>query len=181
MLTLYAPDGGAAVAGISCWRSTYSTQGEGFALAFWSDPGAVGMADLPSFAVFADNAALGRMVMTRFNQYFTGYKDLGLADAAPQQARFLQQFDGPRLHRVTCAADGLSIEIVWRDVLDAALEHFDNQSGAARFDAVTVICPCRAGTITVNGVPLPGEVRLPEGEKTSSAFLAFSETWIAHE
>lgn len=37
--------------------------------------------------------------MTRFNQYFTGYKGRNLADTAPQQARFVQQFDGRRLHR----------------------------------------------------------------------------------
>jgi len=181
MITLYRPGDEEAIAGISCWRCTYSAHGEGFAVALWCDPVAVGMSDLPPVAVFADNIAMGRMVMERFNQYFTGYKGRGLANIVPQQARFTQQFDGRRLHRITCAADVWSIGLLWREVLDASLEYFDNHSGSERFDVTTVICPCRDGAIIVNGTPLPGEVRVPEGEKSSSAFLAFSETWIARE
>ncbi|MCB9421712.1 MAG: hypothetical protein H6667_18070 [Ardenticatenaceae bacterium] len=181
MLTLYQPGTEEAVAGISCWRCTYSVHGEGFALVLWCNPLAVGIPDLPPIAVFVDNTAMGRMVMTRFNQYFIGYKGRGLENAEPQQARFVQQFDGQRLHRITCVAHEWSIEVQWREVLDAALESFDNHSGSERFDVTTVICPCRDGAIIVNGTPLIGEVRVPEGEKLSSAFLALSETWIARE
>ena len=49
------------------------------------------------------------------------------------------------------------------------------------FEITTVICPCRDGTIIVNGTRLPGEVRVPEDPMASSAFLAFSETWVARE
>ena len=65
--------------------------------------------------------------------------------------------------------------------MDAALSHFDGQSGPERFDITTVICPCRDGAIIVNGRQLPGEVRVPEDPMASSAFLAFSETWVAIE
>ena len=181
MITLYRPGTEEAVAGISCWRCTYSAEGEAFALALWCDPAALGMPDLPVAAVFADNAAMGQMVMTRFNQYQPGYQGRGLADIAPEPARFGQQFDGKRLHRITCAAQGLSIELVWWDVLDAALSYFDSDDGPERFDVTTVICPCRDGTIIVNGTPLHSEVRVPAGESASSAFLAFSETWVARE
>ena len=181
MLTLYKPGSEEAIAGISCWRCTYSAHGEGFALALWCNPEAADISELPLVSIFADNVDMARMVMIRFNQYFIGYKNLGLADIVPQQARFVQQFDGQRLHRVTSASANWTVEVQWRDVFDASLEYFDNHSGSERFDVTTVICPCHSGAIIINGQPIPGEVRSPEGEKTSSAFLALSETWIARE
>lgn len=184
MITLYHTDTEEAIAGISLWRCTYSAQGEGFALALWCDPVAVGMPELPATAVFADNAAMARMVMTRFNQYQDGYQGRGLADIEPEPARFGQQFDGARLHLITCAAQEVNIELVWSDVLDTALSCFDNPKSPDRpehFEITTVICPCRDGAIIVNGTRLPGKVRVAEDPMDSSAFLAFSETWVAIE
>jgi hypothetical protein len=179
LITLYQPGAEDAVAGISCWRCTYSAHGEGFVLALWCNPAAVGAPGLPPTAVLSDNPAMGRMVMARFNQYFGGFTGRGLADIAPEPARFTQQADGRRLHRITCVAAGMSIELVWREVFDAALEIFDNRSGPEPYDVSAVICPCRGGAILVDGTPLLGEVRVPAGESASSAFLAFSETWVA--
>jgi hypothetical protein len=184
MITLYRPGTEEAIAGISLWRCTYSAHGEGFGLALWCDPVAIGMPDLPATMVFADNAVMARMVMTRFNQYQDGYQGRGLADIAPEPARFGQQFDGQRLHRITCAAHGVSIELVWSDVLDAALSYFDSPKRPDHpedFEITTVICPCRDGAIIVDGTRLPGEVRVPEDAMASSTFLAFSETWVARE
>jgi hypothetical protein len=49
------------------------------------------------------------------------------------------------------------------------------------FEITAVICPCRDGAIIVNRTRLPSEVRVPEAPMASSAFLAFSETWVAIE
>jgi hypothetical protein len=181
LITLYRPGSDEAVAGVSCWRCTYSEHGEGFVLAMWCDPAAVEAPDLPPTAVYADNAAMGRMVMARFNQYFAGFEGRGLTEIEPQPARFVQQADGHRLHRITAVSAELSIELLWQEVFDAALEIFDNRSGPEPYDVSAVICPCRHGAIIVNGVALRGEVRVPAGESASSAFLAFSETWVARE
>jgi hypothetical protein len=181
LITLYRPGADETVAGVSCWRCTYSEHGEGFVLALWCDPAAVGAPDLPSTAIYSDNAAMGRMVMERFNQYFAGFSGRGLAELPPQPARFQQQADGRRLHRITCLSGGRSIELVWQDVFDAALEIFDNRSGPEPYDVSAVICPCRRGSIALDGAPLLGEVRVPAGPSASSAFLAFSETWVARK
>jgi hypothetical protein len=181
LITLYRPESDQAVAGVSCWRCTYSEHGEGLVLALWCDPVAVGMPDLPPTSVYADNAAMGRMVMERFNQYFAGFHGRGLTELVPEPARFVQQADGRRLHRITAVTAELSIELLWQEVFDAALEIFDNRSGAGPYDVSAVICPCWRGAISVNGVLLRGEVRVPAGESASSAFLAFSETWVARE
>jgi hypothetical protein len=124
---------------------------------------------------------MGRMVMARFNQYFGGFTDRGLAELPPTPARFTQQADGRRLHRITCASAERTIELLWREVFDAALEVFDNRSGPEPYDVSAVICPCQAGRISVDGAPLRGDVRVPDGPSASSAFLAFSETWVARE
>ena len=181
LITLYRTGSDEPVAGVSCWRCSYSEHGEGFVLALWCDPAAVEAPDLPPTAVYADNAAVGRMVMARFNQYFAGFKGRGLAELEPRPARFVQQADGQRLHRITAVTVDLSIELLWQGIFDAALEIFDNRSGPEPYDVSAVICPCRRGAISVSGVELRGEVRVPAGESASSAFLAFSETWVARE
>lgn len=134
--------------------------------------------DLPSLAVYADNPSLGRMITERFNQYFDGFRDLGLAACAPQSAQFVQYPNGRQSHRIVCATGTQVIELVWEDTFDAALELFYNTSGPIAYDVSAVICPCARGIILVNGVPLPGEIRVPAGASASSAFLAFSETWV---
>jgi len=45
----------------------------------------------------------------------------------------------------------------------------------------TVICPCQAGHIQLNGKPVAGEVKTSKtanGRPSSTAFLAFAETWV---
>lgn len=179
MITLFGPSPETAVASISCWRCTYSEHGEGFALALWCDPAAIGIPGMPATAVFTNNAAMSRMVMTRLNQYFEGYQRRGLAELSPTMARFSQQSGGRRFHRILCASEPWTIELAWTEVVDVALEVFDNDSGPERFDVSAVICPCRDGSITVNGVPMQGRIRPAERDVTSSAFLAFSETWVS--
>lgn len=179
MITLYGPSLESAVASISCWRCNSSAYGEGFTLALWCDPAAIGIPGMPTTAVFTDNAAMSRMVMSRLNQYFEGYERRGLAELDPTMARFSQQFGGKRFHRILCTSDTWAIELEWRDVIDVALEVFDNDSGPERFDVSAVICPCREGSISVNGVPMQGRIRPADSDVNSSAFLAFSETWVA--
>ena len=181
MITLFGPGTDRAIASISCWRCTYSAQGEGFTLAMWCDPEAAGIPDGPATAVFTDNVAMSRMVMARLNQYFASYDGRGLAERDPTTARFSQQFGGRRFHRILCASDQATIELEWRDVSDGALEVFDNDSGPERFDVTSVICPCREGLITVNGVRLQGRSRAADHDVPSSSFLAFSETWVAQK
>ena len=181
MITLFGPSLDTAIASISCWRCNHSDDGEGYTLALWHDSTAMGSLGMPATAVFTDNARMSRIVMSRFNQYFEGYKDRGLADLTPAMARFNQQFGGKRFHRILCTSDAWTIELEWKDVVDVALEVFDNDSGPEHYDVSAVICPCREGTITVNGVAMEGRIRPASSGVSSSAFLAFSETWVAQE
>jgi hypothetical protein len=179
MIRLFRPGSDDIIAGASYWRGTYSEHGEGNALVIWANPAATGLGDLAPHAVYADNLALGQFVAVTFNQYFRGYQNRGFGEMTPQPARFFQQGYGRRQHRVTCVAEQVTIELLWQDVLDAALEFLENTSGARRFDVSTVICPCARASITVNDKAAAGEVKRGPGPTASSAFLALSETWVA--
>ncbi|HET8631012.1 MAG TPA: hypothetical protein VFL91_26630 [Thermomicrobiales bacterium] len=177
-LTLHAPGENRAVAAASYWRCTYSEAGEGNALIIWY----AGAGGTPTRAIYADNAALGRFVTDTLTQHFGDFKGHGFADIAPTPARFFQESDSRRYHRVACHADGRIIELVWRDVLDRQ-QVIGSQRviGPRSFELATVICPCSAASITVDGRAIPGEVRVRTddgGRPGSSAFLAFAESWV---
>ena len=82
--------------------------------------------------------------------------------------------------RLQAALEALGIS-VWRDVRDyQQVIGSDTQLGGRSFELATVICPCAEATITVDDVPVQGDVRLTErdGRPQSSAFLAFAESWV---
>ncbi len=179
MITLYRPGGDDLIAvSVSCWRCTYSEHGEGWALVVWNDVAASGLDALPDRAIYADNIALGRMIASRFNQYFEGFRDRGYAALDPTPAQFLQRGEGHHRHRIVCHAPAITIELIWSEMLDAGLEIFYNTSGPIPYDVSAVICHCEQGSIVANGRPAQGTVKRIAGETYSSAFLAFSETWV---
>jgi hypothetical protein len=175
MITLFVE--GALAVSMSCWRCAFSDAGEGTVLVVRNEAALSGLHGLPARAVYSDNAALARLVVGSFNQYFDGFRDLGYTDIAPRQARFSPVADGRRGYRITCLAEGLTIELIWREMLDAALEIFDNRSGPIAYDVSAVICHCAGGEVRVNGAPAAGQPKRDPDSTYSSAFLAFSETW----
>jgi hypothetical protein len=74
------------------------------------------------------------------------------------------------------------VEIEWCNVLDRKQiiwPHFP--AGDVSFDLTTTICPCQVGHIRINGKIVDGEVKVvknADGLFSSTAFLAFSETWV---
>lgn len=177
MITLFRAGSDNIAVSMSCWRCTFSDAGEGTALVVRNDAALSGLHDLPARAVYSDNAALARLVVSLFNQYLDGFRDQGYAEIVPTQARFAEQADGRRGHRIACIGAGISIELIWREMLDAALEIFHNTSGPIPYDVSAVICHCAGGEVRVNGSAAAGEVKRDDDSTYSSAFLAFSETW----
>ena len=176
-LTLYAPGGDKVAVAASYWRCTFSAHGEGNALIFCVDTPELGTWQ----AIYADNAALGRFVTDTLTQHFGDFKERGLPSVAVRQGRFSQEL-APNSHRVVCQAEGRAIELVWREVRDRQLlQVADMVLGTNHFDLSTVICPCGGATITLDGTPIPGDVREStdaNGKPGSSAFLAFAEAWV---
>lgn len=175
--------GGELVAAASYWRCTFSAHGEGNALIFWLDRSAIGGTGVLA-AIYADNTAMARFVTDTLNQHFGDFQNKGFAEVQPEPARFFQEGDSRAYHRVVAHAAAHQVELLWRDVRDyQQVIGSDSQLGGRSFELATVICPCAAATITFDGVPVQGEVRLTErdGRPQSSAFLAFAESWVENQ
>lgn len=178
LLTLYRPGNDEVIAAASYWRCSYSEQGEGNVLVIWIDPTASGLAEVAPRGIYTDNVALGRMVWTNFNQHFRPFQNRGIAELEPRAARFVQQADGRRLHRVTCSTGVTTIELLWRDALDVFQMAATATVGGQSYEVTNMVLPCAQASITVDGLLVPGEVRQPQGRYRSSAFIAFCETWV---
>jgi hypothetical protein len=179
-IRLVRPGTNDAVALASYWRCSYSAHGEGDVLILWIAPDMAGLGGQGLRAIYTDNEGMARFVTDTFNQYFGGYQDKDFPAVRPETARFLQESDGDRLHRVVCHAGGRAVELVWRDVMSRQLMLFSGtQFGDRNFDTATVMCPCAGASITVDGQAVGGEVQPTEreGRPWSSAFLAFAESW----
>ena len=191
MVSLYDESGARMTASASFWRATWSTDGEGHVLFLWSDhPGQGDGADLR--LILADNIDLGDMVNRRFTRYFAGFEERGFTGIVPMPARFTQLAEGRRRHRVVAVAGSVTVGLEWRDAAAGALTFFDNTSDPDQaYDVSSVICPCARGTISVDGIDLPGRVIGNDelirhgggGHEPGyrSAFLAFSETWVERD
>lgn len=172
-ITLYAE--GEIVAAASYWRSVYSPVGEGSVLLLRLD--AEG-----TVAIYSDNPALARYVTDEFTQHFGEYKGRGFTEAVPVAARFVQDSDSRRYHRVVCYAER-TIELVWHEPLAYQLlimpGFTGGRAGDKKYDVSSVICPTRSATITIDGQAVAGEVRHNPDEATfpTTAFLAFNEAW----
>jgi hypothetical protein len=180
-LGLYKPGTEQLVAGISYWRCVYSEHGEGNAAIVWMDPDGSGLGQRALHGIYTDNPRMARLVTDRFTQHFANYQNRGFESIAPTHARFFQESDSRWYHRVAFNTGDLVVELVWWDVLDYQMvNRQDYQVGPTQWDLATVICPCKSATITVSNVAVQGDVRwTTEGAKpSSSAFLAFSETWV---
>jgi hypothetical protein len=175
LIMLYRPGSDDLVAVASLWHATYSEQGAGYSLVIWVDPDTSGLGDLAPTGIFTDNTALARMLWTTLNRRWEPLQNRGLAEAEPRPARFVQQADGRRLHRITCASGTTTIELQWQD----AQEVFYTVTYPYEYEVSAVIMPCPQASITVNGQTAVGEVRPHADVFASSAIVAFCETWVA--
>jgi hypothetical protein len=180
-LTLHRPGSEEVVASASYWRCVYSEHGEGNALIIWADAAGSGLGESAPKAIYTDNPGVARLVTDRFTQHFGTYQNRGFDTLETTAARFFQESDSRWYHRVACNTGSSVIELTWWDVVDYQMvNRSEYQLGPSSWDLATVICPCRNATIMVNNHAVNGEVRLNESgaRPSSSAFLAFSETWV---
>jgi hypothetical protein len=175
MIVLYRTASDEVVAIASMWTCAYSEAGEGRALVIWVDPDATGLGELAPVGIFTDNAELARFIWANFYNDYTLIHERGIEEAPLRPARFTEQSDGKRLHRIVCTSGAMTIELEWRDVIEV----FHALTYPTGYEVSVVAAPCASGTITVNGRVAVGEIHQPEGWFKSSACLAFAETWIA--
>ncbi len=175
LIMLYRPGAQDLVAVASLWHCTFSEHGEGRSLVLWVDPEALEPGSQDPTGIYTDNAALSRWVWTTFNRRWEPLQNRGLGEAQPRPARFLEQANGRRSHRISCMAGTTTIELLWQDGQDA----FYTVTYPYEYEVSAVIVPCARASIAVDGQLVAGEVRPHSDVFQSSAIMAFCETWLA--
>lgn len=185
-MKLYRPDAASAspenlVGLASYWRCTYTPYGIGNALVIY--------AELPNATrvqgIYTDNFEMGRWLADTFVQHFDDFQGRNWPEIPVTQARFTQEMDSRHYHRVAVYSANDHLVLTWDDVLAQRLFHGVDMTtglhGETKHEVYTVICPCKNGSIVVNGQAIEGQVRSnlddPDWPRCT-AFLAFSETWI---
>lgn len=135
--------------------------------------------------LLADNLPLGRALVDELVQYFPGLDHIPFTDINVEEAHLSQAGDGQKSYRVVCNSPQHHIDITWEAVLDVrlpqTLANFITEANRGTvLDVSNVICPVAQGSIVINGAAVNGRVySFHDGTMhRSSAFLAFSETWV---
>ncbi len=177
-MTLYAPGTEGAIAVASYWRCTDSPMGVGHALVFWlkDENGAIGHG-----GIFTDNLKLAEDLVRNLAQHFPEFEHVPVSSLQYMQAHCRHTYDGMS-YRVTCQMPAAQVELEWSEPLDRKQILWPGfPAGEEAYDLSTVIRPCKIGNIQISGKVIDGEVKVTqnaEGIYSSSAFLAFAETWV---
>lgn len=175
-LTLYEPGTDRIAAVASYWHCTDSPLGTGHALVLW-----IAGLDGAASAIYTDQLPLAERLVEELTCHFPEFEGIPVVDLPYVTAVCGHTFDGS-VYRVECRSGTRRIELEWRGMLDRKQIVWPGfPAGLATFDLTTMICPCASASLHVDGRPMVGEVRLGDpqgGHPTSSAFLAFAETWI---
>jgi hypothetical protein len=180
-MTLYLPGTEQVVAVASYWHCTDSPWGVGHALVLWLDTGTTPATDVSHGCIFTDNLDLAQVLIKNLTQHFPEFRDVPVETLAYTNAHCEHTYDG-MLYQVICLTPEIRVEIKWSEVLDRKQVVWPQfPAGQAAYDLTTVICSCRVGDIQINGKLTGGEVEIAQtadGRFSSSAFLAFAETWV---
>lgn len=175
-MTLRASGTGELQAIASYWHCTDSPLGVGHAMILWTCQ----WGEQHDFhgVVLSDNRPLAKSLVETLTQHFPEFQGVPVLAFPCMEASCGHAFDG-HSYRAYGRAKNLQIELEWAGLLDRKQVVWSRfPAGGAAFDLTTVICPCGSGRILVNGSPIEGQVETTEAPASSSAFLAFAETWI---
>jgi len=178
-MSLYIPGTEQLAAVASYWYCTDSPWGVGHALVLWL--GTTPSTAIAQGGIFTDNLSLAQMLVMDLTQYFPEFRDIPVSALMYVDAHCEHTCDGD-CYRVLCQTAETKIEIEWSEILDRKQVIWPQfPAGKVTYDLTTVICPCRDGRIQINGKLMPGEIKTVQtaaGAPSSTAFLAFAETWI---
>ncbi|MEO8612002.1 MAG: hypothetical protein ABI690_29165 [Chloroflexota bacterium] len=185
-MRLVRPDNpDAEIAFASYWRCAYSPYGSGQLLALHIEPKVLEIYRDGLTVLLADNLPLGRALVDELVQYFPGVGHIPFTTIKVETAALSHSGDGQKIYRVNVCSAGHEIDITWENVLDVRLpktysDFIHEAERGTVLDVSNVICPVGQGSIVINGARVGGDVySFHDGTiPRSTAFLAFSETWV---
>ena len=165
------------------FRIAWSTYGKGHVLVLFEDPAlAVGWPQSANFCI-SDNPPLARYLVDNFCQRFGVFRGARAFEALPFLPMLSHSAGGDNLtsSSVSVTAEGLQVDLLWdRLGKPFAADVLPDMSATGTHEMYSVFIESADASITVNGRRLRGQAypRPFLGRTASSAFLAFSETWL---
>jgi hypothetical protein len=174
---------GEATCLVSFFRVVVSPHGPGHAVFILTDPSGRGDGERVN-ACFTDNEPLARYLLSDFVAHFGAWKGVpGLADLPFHSADSFTH-SGDHLTAWTERVTGpeADITLTWSDFDEPFMVEYASkeQSATGAHEMFSLFVPARGAVVVANGVRgrgVPGP-RDMAGKQSSTAFLAFSETWI---
>ena len=178
VIRLVIGDGASPSTNVSFWRVFQSPAGMGHVCFVTSDITGDGPTADDVRLAFADSAKLADYVAT---QLMTAFDKTYAEKPFPvRTARFERRGDTTVAWREIVTADGYSIELVWRDFHEPF--SIESKAGVPHnpYTILSTFVPARAAEVVINGRRAAGRVtpRMRGTRESSSAFLAFAETWL---
>ena len=176
------PDG-PFVSVASFFRVMLSPHGRGHALMLMMSPQEANPPRERGNFCFSDNEKLARYLASDFVSHFGAWKGTpGLKNLVylPLQSAAASG-DPATAYTETLKASDMTITLTWRGLGKTFCFALPpDKSATGKHWMPSTFVPCTDATITVNGRVLPGKPvpREMAGHMISTAFLAFSETWI---
>ena len=178
-----APDGETTCL-VSFFRVVVSPHGAGHAVFILTDPSGRGGGDSQAVnACYTDNEPLARYLLSDFVAHFGAWKGNPHLDDLPFKPAesFTHSGDHKTAWTERVTGPDCDITLVWRDFHEPFMvEYLKEQSATGRHEMFSLFVPARACEVVANGVRgrgAPGP-RDMFGKESTTAFLAFSETWI---
>lgn len=177
-IRLVMKEGAPPSTSVSFWRVLQSPAGTGHVCFVTSDIKGDGPTPDDIRLAFADNEKLAEYValqlMTAFDKVY-GEKPFPV-----RRARFERSGDTMTAWKETLTADGYTIDLVWRDFYEPFA--IESRAGVPHnpYTILSTFIPARAADVIINGTRAAGAAtpRLRGTRQSSSAFLAFAETWL---
>lgn len=165
-------EGGELTTRASHWRVLYSPAGPGHALFLQSD-----LTD-GDVEVYSDNIALARWLQEEIESMLhVPFSDTGVQ---VMEADFERRGDVRSFITERVLFAGGEILLTWHDLMEPFVMHMPPGYAGRTHGVYTVFFPARRAQVTVNGELAAGRpLRVDrEGRESTSACLAWSETWV---
>lgn len=169
---------------ISFFRVVTSPHGKGHAAFMLLDPHGEGKNPARPNLCLTDNEPLAEYLKTGFVASFGAFRGVKGLDAVQVRPAwdFMPGGDGRSAHSEWFRSAVGQVSLTWSSLSAPFLVEFDRErSATGKHEMISLFFDARATTATINGKAVSGRPFPREfaGKKDSStAFLAFSETWL---
>jgi len=176
------PDG-PFVTAASFFRIVLSPHGGGHALMLMMSPQDANPPPARGNYCFHDNEKLARYLVSDFVSHFGAWKDTpGLRNLVYRPLDSVESSGDPAsTYSETVKSGDLTVRLTWSGLGKAFCFALPpDKSATGKHFMPSLFVPCADASVAVNGKALPGKPAPREmaGHSITTAFLAFSETWI---